>query len=207
MSRFSIFAGAALSLCLLAPVAASAQYYKLHNADITFSGTGPLTTNLTNNGPASVKTTDSTGFLLSLRDHPVAWAGIEINYGYNRFSEVYQTRVGTGLATLPYSEHIQTNVHEATAAYMFHPHFMHLQPFVNIGGGALNFISVQANPSQWRGAGLVETGFDIPAGKHGGFRVQGRALVYRAPNFQNASLQSRSWVVTEEPSLGAYLRF
>lgn len=202
MNRIANLARAVFALCLLAPaLGAPAQYYKLHNADVTVSGVGPLTTTLTDNGPAQTRTTDSAGFLFSLRDHPVAWAGIELNYGYDRFSEVYSS---------PYIHpvSVKTNVHEATAAYMFHPHFMHLQPFVNVGGGALDFLpSNSTAQNQWRGVGLVELGFDIPAGPHAGFRVQGRSLIYRAPNFGTPALEARSWVVTDEPSLGAYLRF
>ncbi len=202
MSHITNLARAAMSLCLLATtLSASAQYYKLHNADYTFSGTGQFTTNLTNNGPALPHTTDSAGFLFSMREHPVAWAGVELNYGYTRFSEVY-----TSSAIKPF--HAQTNMHEATAAYMFHPHFMHLQPFLNVGGGALDFVPSDRNvQNQWRGTGLVELGFDVPAGRNFGFRVQGRSLIYRAPDFGTAALKSNAWVATTEPSFGAYVRY
>ena len=202
-----MFRNRALSLLILAcaaftAISASAQFYKLHEADVAVGGTGQFTTAVTNGNGNHETTTDSTGFLLSLRDHPVAWAGVEVNYGFNRFTEQFATVGNTALATAP------VDVHEATAAYMFHPHFLHLQPFVNVGGGALDFLPTQSGSNQWRGAGLTEVGFDVPtSNKHFGFRVQGRALIYRAPNFDTPVVATQKWVITTEPSLSAYIRF
>ena len=117
------------------------------------------------------------------------------------YSQVYVTPIG--------SARVQSYNHEATAAYLFHPHFRKLQPFVGIGGGAIDFVpqnSVVSN--QWRGAGLLEAGLDLPTGNpHLGFRVQGRSLIYRAPNFDSPAVSSRSWVATVEPTAGVYWRF
>ncbi len=183
-------------------VSARAQFYKLHEADVSVGGTGQLTTAVTDGNGNHQTTTDSTGFLLSVGDHPVAWAGVEVNYGFNRFSQRFVTKNDAVAAS------VQSNVHEASAAYMFHPHLRHLQPFVNVGGGALDFVPTQSGPNQWRGMGLTEVGFDIPtSNKHFGFRVQGRALIYRAPNFDAPLIATQKWVVTTEPSLSAYIRF
>ena len=38
-------------------------------------------------------------------------------------------------------------------------------------------------------------------------RVEGRALIYRAPNFNNALLSTRSWRVSSEPSASFVYRF
>lgn len=195
---------------VLTAVSAQAQFYKLHNADVAVGGIGQFTTPLSSdgytvNGFNQQFTSDSAGALVSFRDHPVAWAGVEVNYSFTRFSQDY-------LYFKPGSPDVNSykqpgDVHETTAAYMFHPHFRHLQPFVNVGGGALDFVP-DGVYHQWRGAGLLETGLDIPtSNKHFGFRVQGRTLYYRAPNFGNPTISTRSWVVTEEPSLSAYLRF
>jgi hypothetical protein len=197
----------ALSLLVLACAAltaacASAQIYELHQTDVAVGGTGQLTTAVTDGNGNHQTTTDSTGFLLSVREHPVAWAGVEVNYGFNHFSERFVTQGNTASANVPVS------VHEATAAYLFHPHFRHLQPFVNVGGGALAFEPTQNVSSQWRGTGLTEVGFDVPTSNpHFGFRVQGRALIYRGPNFNDPVVSSEKWVITTEPSLSAYIRF
>jgi hypothetical protein len=191
-------------------LSAHAQFYKLHNADVAVGGVGQFTTPLTSNehsatGDNQQFTTNSAGVLVSLREHPVAWAGVELNYGYTRYQQRFAYYEPSSTDT--FNVTIPNDVHEATAAYMFHPHFFHLQPFVNIGGGALDFVGDGAS-NQWRGAGLLETGFDIPtSNKHFGFRVQGRSLYYRAPNFYTSQISTKSWVVTEEPSVSAYIRF
>jgi hypothetical protein len=196
-----------LNLCLFtaATVAAHSQVYKLHNADVGISADGQFTTTLESGTAVNQQTTWSPGLVFTLRDHPVAWAGVEFNYGFTRYSQRYTYQVGgtSNFATLSDSN----SVHEATAAYLFHPHFRHLQPFVGIGGGALDFMPTQG-PNQWRGAGLLEAGLDIPTrNPHFGFRVQGRSLYYRAPNFNIAGASSKSWVVTTQPTAGVYIRF
>ena len=135
----------------------------------------------------------------------MAFAGIEVNYGYTEFSEYYNTT--------DFRARVKTDMHEATAAYVFHPHFRHYQPFVTIGGGAIDFVP-QLGQNQWRGTGLVEAGFDIPTkNPHFGFRAEGRALIYRDPNFGSStaanspSIGSKTWVVTDEPTVGAWYRF
>lgn len=195
---------AALSIIVFASTCASGQFYKIHNADVAVGGTGQFTTSITDQETVPHQgTTDSAGFLLSFRDHPVAWAGIEFNYGYSSFSERF-----IGLNSLPLAS-VALSAHEATAAYLFHPHFRKLQPFVGVGGGALYFhpYPVAFNP-QWRGTGLFEIGADIPTSNpHLGFRVQARSLLYRAPNFNNSSIATSRWVATNEPSASVYVRF
>jgi hypothetical protein len=198
-----------LNLCLAAAATtvAQAQIYKLHNADVGVAATGQFTTTLTSNGLVDQNTTMSPGLVFTLRDHPVAWAGVEFNYGFTRYSQRYTYTASAGGVTGTGQISDSNSVHEATAAYLFHPHFRHLQPFVGIGGGALDFMPTQG-PNQWRGAGLLEAGLDIPTrNPHFGFRVQGRSLYYRAPNFNIAGGSSQSWVVTTQPSGGVYIRF
>ena len=191
----------ALVFAALTAVSAQGQFYKLHQLDLSVGGTGQFTTAVTNGNGNHAATLDSPGFLLSMREHPVAWAGIELNYGYNRFSERFTPLGGSTFTD------VKTNVHEATAAYMFHPHFRHLQPFVNVGGGALGF-DPPSWATQWRGAGLTEVGLDVPTSNpHFGFRVQGRGLIYRGPNFYNKAFGTSKWVVTSEPSVSAFVRF
>ncbi len=196
-----------LNLFLAATTAAvaNAQIYKLHNADVGIAATGQFTTTLTSNSPVYQRTTDSPGLVFTLRDHPVAWAGVEFNYGFTRYSQRYTYAVGNTGSTATLNE--GNSVHEATAAYLFHPHFRKLQPFIGVGGGALDFMPDQGS-NQWRGSGLLEAGLDIPTrNPHFGFRMQGRSLIYRAPNFNIVGASSRSWVVTTQPSAGVYIRF
>ncbi len=195
-----ILAGA----CALAfaAVSAQAQYLKLHNTDIGGGAIGQFTTPLPagNSSDVSQYTQDSLGAMFTVRTHPVAWAGLEFNYAWNRYTQYY---TGPG-----YTARVKNNTHEATSAYLFHPHFRHLQPFVAVGGGYIDFIPNGAGQNQWRGTGLLEAGLDVPTrNPHLGFRLQGRELVYRNTNFYQPDLSSRRWVATSEPSAGVWYRF
>jgi len=183
-----------------------AQVYKFHGADIGVDATGQYTTSITsqtdstNGTPLPHQgTTDSPGVLVTLRDHPVAWAGVEVNYQYTKFDERFVS------GTQPTS--LTTNMHEATAAYLFHPHMRRLSPYVGIGGGALDFIPVEHLTSQWRGTGLVDVGLDMQTHSRLGFRIGARDLIYRAPNYGQSQLASSRWVSTEEPYGGVYIKF
>lgn len=195
-----------LSLCLFATsaLAAHAQFYKVHNSDVGLNAEGVFANRvLTSDTPNTLRTTDTTGFLFSFKEHPVPWAGIEFNYGYSKYANRFTDGFGVPSAD------IKATRHEATAAYIFHPHIKHLQPFVAVGGGYLGFIPIVGTiPNQWRGTGLLETGFDIPTqNPHLGFRVQGRALFYREPNFFNSAISTETWVARPEPTAGVYFRF
>ena len=183
---------------------AQAQFYKLHNADIGGGAIGQFTTALPAQNSSNVQnfTTNSFGGMFTLRDHPVSWAGLEFNYGFTEYHQYYQTYPSGSAQT-------KNDAHEATAAYLFHPHFRSLQPFVAVGGGYIDFVPVSTGgQNQWRGTGLVEVGLDIPTSNpHMGFRMQGRELVYRAPDFYQSNLASRTWVATSEPSFGVWYRF
>ena len=186
--------------------AANAQFYKLHNVDLSGGAVGQFTTTLTSNSAITNTPTESFGGVFSVREHPFTFAGVEFNYGYTEFSEKYSAP-NTGAVGSQYTARTQTDMHEATAAYLIHPHFFHFQPYIGVGGGAVDFVPKVGN-NQWRGAGLLEAGFDIPTSNpHMGFRVSGRSLYYRAPNYGQPNLGSKSWVVTTEPMLGVYYRF
>lgn len=216
------------ALALLAASASPAQianYAKTHGVSVSVGATGNFVTPLTTNpstqtfrtGPNTTDTisgqnqyiTSSPGFLTSLQFHPVPWAGVEVNYGYQHYSE----RFNYNLASTPGTQttSIPTTTHEATAAYQFHPKHIPFQPFVNVGGGAIYFNPTQGGgTSQWRGTGLVETGFEFAmpyTSRKLALRIQGRGLFYRAPNFNNALLSTRSWRVSSEPSASFVYRF
>ena len=204
-SRFVAFARCLVATfaVALACIPVHAQFYKIHNADVAVGGTGQFTTSLTSQRYLPHQaTTDSAGFLLSFREHPVSWAGIELNYQYSAFSERFVNTQSVPLANVPVA------FHEGTGAYLIHTHFRHFQPLIGVGGGVLLFGPSGNYTDQLRGTGLFEIGFDIPTSNpHVGFRVQGRSLLYRAPNFDNAGLSSSRWVSTNQPSASVYYRF
>ena len=198
------------------------EFYKQKGASMSVGATGNFTTVLTTNpnnvatipmtgrtnttaGNQQQYTTDSVGFVTSINFHPVAFAGIELNYGFTHYSERFGfTYANTGAAN---TVNVPTDVHEFTGAYSFHPKRIPFQPFVNVGGGAIDFTPSNAS-NQFRGAGLLEVGFDLPVKNSPvGFRIEGRSLYYRAPNFYTPQISTRSWRVTEQPSVSAYYRF
>jgi hypothetical protein len=208
-----------LSIRLLAPIcgavlataSAHAQVYKLHGAEISGGAIGQITTPLpaANSTDVTNNTNDSFGGIFTLRDNPVPWAGLEFNYAYTEYTQYYQGFPASG----PYVASVHDDVHEATAAYIFHPKYKFLhplksEPFVSLGGGYLDFVPTSAGSNQWRGTGLVEVGLDIPTSNpHMGFKVEGRELIYRAPDFSQPDLASRTWVATAEPMFGVYYRW
>jgi len=178
---------------------AEGGFHLLHNVEIGGGAMGTFTPVLpTGNAGAPQSTTDSFGGLFTFKDHPVAWAGLEFNFGFSEYSE----RFGS-----PANFRSKTAMDEATGAYLFHPHIRHLQPFVALGGGYIGFLPVRGE-DQWRGTGLAEVGVDVPtSNRHMGFRFQGRTLVYRAPNFYNGAVGTVNWVATTEPMVGIWYRW
>ena len=186
-------------LCAGFSLSAQAQIYKFHNAEVAVGGTGQYTTSITSQllAPHQAQT-NSVGFLLSYRDDPFRRGFVELNYQYSSFSERFVSQVA------PYTQNsIPAGFHEGTAAYVVSPHYRKLTPFVGVGGGVAYF-----NPSsptrahtQMRPAGLVEFGLDVPtSNRRLGFRLESRALAYRAPNFNNPDLATHRWVIQSEPS-------
>ncbi len=200
------------------------QLYSLKGGSISAGYAGQFTTPLTDGSSAVTATINtptggvlnetvsgqqqftpySGGLLLSMQLHPVSYAGVEVNYGYFRSKEIYNFNYSSAAGQ---SLSIPVTANEATAAYVFHPKHIVLQPFVNVGGGAISFIPSQAS-SQWRATGLVEVGLDLPTpNKHIAIRVEGRSLIYRSPNFNQSLLSTRSWRVTDEPVASLVYRF
>lgn len=226
-SPHRLFLTAAL-MSVLSCLPVHAQWYRLNNGSLSVGATGQFSKQLTDsrgttgtyqvpfqNGAATYSTTisnqqqgttQSVGFLTSLQWHPVAWAGIAVNYGFTHYNEHFRFDYA---ATNPAGQaiHLPTDMHEFTAAYQFHVRKLPLQPFVNVGGGAIDF-APNRGTNQFRGAGLLEVGWDIPVRKtRFGFRVAGRSLVYRAPNFYTPAISTRAWRTTVEPAVSTYYRF
>jgi hypothetical protein len=188
----------------------SAQVYNLRGTDLAFSGAGQFTSSITNQnaGLPHQSTTGSLGFLLTFRDHPITKLDVELNYQYSSFTERFIAPNNSFDVRVPLA------FHEATAAYVIRNHVSDATPFrpryfVGIGGGALYF-----NPSivdvrtQLRATGLVDVGVDIPTrNPHITYRLQGRSLFYRAPNFNQPILSSSRWYAMVEPAVGVAFHY
>ena len=219
-------------LTAFAASSAPAQFYKsaaerIHLGSMSVGATGQFSTILEQQGsdtgnafytvgsntvlyPTTVSnqqqyTTDSVGFLATFGLQPVKAAGFELNYGFTHYSERYTFNYAVDNSSRAAS--VPTDQHEFTAAYMIRPKHIPFQPFIGIGGGAIDFAPSNAS-NQWRGAGLLETGFNMRTrNPHLSFRLEGRSLYYRSPNYYQAAISSRSWRVTEQPSISAFYSF
>lgn len=165
---------------------------------------GQFSGNTSGNGVTD-SPTNSLGVLASVRQSFHPWLGYEINYGYTRFSERYNT--------IPYG--VQNNVHEASGAYLVQAPsipILGLQPFGAVGVGGLIFLPTtvggQRYNQQWRVPFLYEVGFNYPIlTSHLGLRFQYRGLLYKTPDFESSEITTNSRRQTSEPSVGAYFRF
>jgi len=176
-------------------------------SDVAISGLGVYNRDSTGNGVTQIPT-NSGGFLASYRLGFGAHSDLELNYGFSRNSQYYNDLFGTFAAQ-------QANIHEGTAAYVFHlDRGRRFDPFVLAGGGALVFspVSNSANAflgsdTQAKGAFLYGGGVDYDLMRNFALRLQYRGLVYKAPDFRLSSISTGSWTHTAEPSVGLVFRF
>ncbi|TCK72651.1 hypothetical protein [Acidipila rosea] len=175
----------------------------LHNDDAALSFFGQFSNSVNGNG-ISLHSGDSLGVQGAFRHTYHWWLGYEANYGYTRFSEYYSTHV--------YS--FQHNLHEIGGAYLVQApsSFAGLHPFATGGVSVLIFSPTlnggQQAPWQARPAVTFGAGVNHPILRSNfGVRAQYRALFYKAPDFGEASLNTGSFRMTSEPTIGFYLKF
>lgn len=194
----------------------SHSYWHTHGFDLAGLGTGRLQQNIDSQGPAQVGQSFNAGFLANVREHPVSWAGIEFDYGYQKYNEHYRLAPNQqpGVGYVPIQQH------EATAGYVFHIKTPWVQPFVVLGGGGIYFKSSRVQPpfgsglnnpigDQWRGTYMANVGFDFTSkrAKNFGIRIEEHSLFYKAPDFYQAGLRSNAWIHQAMPAAGFFYRF
>lgn len=183
------------------------SYWQTHGFDLAASATGRYQQVVTDQNPALTNPTEGVGLLVNVREHPVSWFGLELNYSFQPYSERYSSAT-TGAAV----GRLRQDQHEATAGYVFHFKVPGIQPFVTLGGGALNFRPAKGSAqfeNQWRGTYMYEVGFDFVSRSHPhfGVRVQEHGLFYKAPDYHVASLRSNGYIHQAMPSAGIFYRF
>jgi hypothetical protein len=183
------------------------SYWATHGFDLAASVNGRYQQVITDQRPALTNPTEGLGVLASVREQVVPWFGVELNYGFNHYSERF-TSFTNGASI----GRVQQDQHEATAGYILHIKAPGIQPFITLGGGGLNFRGTKANPqfgNQWRGTYMYEVGFDFISRKHPhfGVRVQEHGLFYKAPDFHVAELRSNGYIHQAMPSAGVFFRF
>jgi hypothetical protein len=222
-----------LALAAICTAAGHAQFMKKNNVSISVGGFGQYSRSLDSDAvpvtysypitPGNNETTtiypyrqaptNSFGGVASLQIHPLPYVGLAFNYSFTHFNEWTQYAVAPNLGLNQLQSHaVPTDMLEYTGGYLFHPvkrRIKGIEPYVEIGGGYLDFRGRDGNgDSQFRGAGLFETGFELPAGnEHISFRAAARSLYYRSPNFDSTTLAVRDWRVTMEPTVSAVYRF
>ena len=145
------------------------------------------------------------GPLVQLRYIHSPLLGLEVNYGFPRYTDNYT-----------YAGHIlgaQSQHAEYTLGYIAHVGtFYGLEPFAGVGGGAMEARPTkgggQGLPTQLRGALYYTVGAEtLVYGQHFGLRAQFRQLFYGAPDYNQNYLANNQRAVTSEPAAGFFLRF
>jgi len=188
-----------MSCCLA--IAGHAQYYPVQNTDLSIGGAEQFTTPITTQVSQLYQaTTRSTAILASVKEHPSAFAGFEVNYQYDALSDAHETANSS-------STPAPTSMQECSGGYLIHARLGSLQPFLAVGGGELYFENPNGAKGDFRTTGLLDFGVDIPfPNQHLGVTLQGHTLYYHALA-PVSEMQSTNWVATTEPSMAFYLRF
>jgi outer membrane immunogenic protein len=182
--------------------AATAQEIR---SEISVQGTGFFAKNTDGRGIQN-KGTETGGVLVGYRYNITRWLAAEANYGYARNTQEF-------FGSVP--ARVQANVHEVTgSAVVKLPGFARIQPFARAGGGALVFDptgnaggSFAGATWQAKGAFLYGGGADYVFTRHLSFRAEYRGLVYKAPSFNLASLNTDKFTHAAQPSAGIVFRF
>jgi len=192
----------AVGVAALQSMTATAQEAR---SEISVQGTGFFTKDSQGNGVQD-HVTNAGGFLLGYRYNINRWLAAEADYGYDRNTQTY---FGSGLGR------VQSNVHQATGeAVVKLPSVLRLQPYALAGGGALMFDptgnaggSFSGATFEAKGAFVYGAGADYAFTKHLSLRAEYRGYVYKAPDFNLASLNTNAWTHTAQPSAGFVFRF
>jgi outer membrane immunogenic protein len=176
-----------------------------NRSEISIQGTGFFTKDTDGNG-IQQHATDTGGFLLGYRYNINRWLAAEANYGYDRNTQFY-------FGGTPAS--VQADIHQITgSAVVKLPTFARLQPYALAGAGALVFDPTGNFGGTFAGATLeTKAAFVYGVGaqyaftRHFSLRAEYRGLVYKAPSFNLAGLNTDSWTQIAQPSAGIVFRF
>lgn len=193
------------SVALLLGANAMAQESR---SEISLQGTGFFTKDAAGEGTTQ-RTTNTGGFLVGYRYNLTRWLAAEGVYGYDRNTQHFFGTSG--------SSRIQANVHQATGGFVVRiptSARFRVSPYVLAEGGALvfaptgnSFGAVPGAQRQATGVFAYGGGADFPLLRHVALRAEYRGLVYSAPDFGLAALNTNSVTHTAQPSAGIVLHF
>jgi opacity protein-like surface antigen len=193
-----------VGLVVLLAAGASAQESR---SEVSLQGTGFFTKDSTGQGTTQ-RSTNTGGFLAGYRYHFNRWLAGEAVYGYDRNTQQF---FSSSLSR------VQSNVHQATGGFVLSlptPARFRINPYVLAEGGALVFDptgnafgTVTGAQRQATGVFAYGGGADFPVVKHVSLRAEYRGLVYNAPDFGLARLNTNTITYTAQPSAGIVFRF
>ncbi len=193
------------SFIFLLGVGAGAQEVR---SEISLQGTGFFTKDTAGQNTLQ-RGTETGGFLVGYRYHLNRWLAAEAVYGYDRNTQQYFSPAGLS--------RIQANVHQATGGFVVRVPMsarFRISPYVLAEGGALvfdptgnSFGTVAGAQRQAAGVFAYGGGADVPIDRHFSLRAEYRGLVYNAPDFGLASLNTNQITHTAQPSAGIVFRF
>jgi hypothetical protein len=211
---------------------------QLHKIDLSIAGvgvynstvTGPVIPNtasnycvyspppanpaLTNCGANNITQfgSNTAGALVSLQYIAKPYFGIELNYGYARYTENYEgPAIVTAFGITDFQ--VQTKVNEYTFGYVAtppHPIFG-FQPFLGAGFGTMGFKPTagggQELPEKARAVYYYDLGLQKDFNPHFGLKAGFRELFFLDPDFGQSYLTILKHSNTYEPMAGFYFRY
>jgi outer membrane immunogenic protein len=186
-----------IGAALLSIPALAQEDYTQYKSEASIQALGSFVTGTTQNGVRQ-SVTDSGGVLATYRFYFDRHNGIEANYAWTLNTQNYN-RFG-----------VNTNSHEASAAYVFRMPMKHWAPFVLAGAGAQIFDpkNFAGASTQARAAFVYGAGADVNVTNHLFLRAEYRGFVYNSPTYDLAALNGLDRVTHRaEPSIGFGWRF
>jgi len=204
--------GILTGLVCLGVLASTSYGQESYRNDATVSALGSFQ-KATNGNGINQTSTDSGGVLFTYRFFFKEHHGVEVDYGYSRFSQQF-TALGS---STPFqgSLGVPSDTHEFTASYVYRFAVGHrLTPFLSAGTGALvfsptnSFIATGINGSTFATPDFVySAGADVALSKRLSFRVGYRGHVIQAPDFGIAAINTGAVTHIAEPFGGLSFHF
>jgi hypothetical protein len=160
------------------------------------------------NTAVNLNPSNTAGAVLSLRYTAKPLFGLEFNYGYARYNDLF-----TPFGAQP-NGGVQQNASEYTFGYVVHskkPYFG-WTPFASGGAGTTVFRPTPggglALPEQARATYYFSVGAETTVlSPHFGIRAQYRQVFFKAPDFLTNYLTIQQHTTSYEPGFGFFLRF
>jgi hypothetical protein len=175
---------------------------------INKSSNGFATVNGRPNTAVNLNPSNTAGAVLTLRYTAKPLFGLEFNYGYARYNDLF-----TPFGSQP-SGGVQQNASEYTFGYVVHSkkQYFGWTPFASGGAGTTVFRPTPggglALPEQARATYYFSVGAETTVlSPHFGIRAQYRQLFFKAPDFLTNYLTIQQHTTTYEPGFGFFLRF